>query len=534
MSRLRAPGLLLVVLVFAVFGVTLGAEYLRWDDRQHIFENPWFKDETWYMFWTQSYYGLYVPITYSLWGLLYSIDSEPWIFHLFNLVLHSLNSWMVYRWCLRWNDRDSDCALLAAAVFAVHPLQAESVAWISGARDLLAMSFALAAVLRLDPDLKKTSWNATVQSWILFALGLLCKPTIAPLPVAMMLAQFYLSSDSLKERFKSLWHLSGWLIAAVISGVAARQIQSPFADVRAPKISIGERLIVTLDSIGFYVQKLVVPWPLTGDYGRTPDWMMSEGLWRFTVPLAVALLVSLFFLRSGRRILVPILMAIVFAMPTLGLIPFQAQFNSTVADRYMYMPLSALALSLAWALRGHRLMQRVMLVILLVWSGLSLARAQVFQSDETFYSDMWNYSQRNYNAASTLGVVMLTTGRDAKAEEWLLKARELNPRHVTAVNALGTLYFLSGRWDKVLTDLEPLVKDQAFMDYNVTETRPMAALYRLLALCNHKALRWREAHRYYCMNLAMDPYNPHVAEEFEAFRKAMQTATGESSDCSKW
>jgi hypothetical protein len=531
MARLRAPGPLLTVLVFAVFGATLGAEYLRWDDRQHIFENPWFKDETWSMFWTQSYYGLYVPVIYSLWGLLYSISQEPWIFHLLNLLLHSLNSWMIYKWCLRWNDGDGRSALLAAAVFAVHPLQVEGVAWISGARDLLATTFALAAVLRLNPDLTKSTWRELLQSWSLFALGMLCKPTIAPLPLAMAVIHVMFSEGPLKERVRPLWRLSGWMIAALILGAAVQRIQSFHTEIRVPRISFWQKSVVVADSIGFYLQKLVWPWSLSGDYGRTPSVVWEEELWKITLPLALAAMGALIFFRVNRKIKVALIMALLFAAPTLGLISFQAQFNSTVADRYMYLPFAALALALACALRERRTWRIVTTALLVVWSGLSFARARVFRNDETFYTDMWRYSDHNYNAAVSLGVVMLTSGRDARAEEWLLTARTLNPRHITAVNALGTLYFLSGRGAKVLSDLEPLVRDPEFMDYNLTETRPMAAFYRLLALCNHKALKWKEAHRYYCMNLAMDPYSPHVAREFEEFRREMLATTGATSTC---
>ncbi len=532
-TLLRYPAVLLTTLVFLVFSLTLNAGYLRWDDRQHIFENPWLLAGDWSLFWTQPYYGLYVPLIYNLWGIVYQISSEAWIFHLLNLCLHSINCWLVYRWCLQWNSKAVSGALLATLVFAIHPLQTEAVAWISASRDLLATTFALSSILFLSPNLTFTRSSHAIIALTFFVLGLLCKPTIALLPVALMMAQMILKTDrSTSEKFKSLRPFFSFIVFGLAFGILTIRIQSLDTAVRAPQIDFISRVLIAFDSLGFYLRKLFLPWPLSPEYGRNPEVVIAQKLWPPSLAAVLAFVGLIWLLRPQRRQVAAIVWALIMLSPTLGLLAFQAQFNSTVADRYFYLPMAGVALLLSNTITINQ-SRRVLLIMIATcaYSYLSFTYARIFTSDKTFYTHIWQLDPNNYNATVSLGVDHLTGGRFSEAESWLVKARELNPKQATGINALASLYFLTGRGDRILAEIEPLVSDNAFIDYNLTETRPVAALYRILALTHHQKLNWKQAHRYYCMHLAMDSSKPAVIKEFEHFLIEMKAATGASLQC---
>ncbi len=150
MAKVRYWSIALIVgSCLAVYGVTLAGEFLAWDDRQHFFLNPHLVAGEFQFFWTNAYYGFFAPVTYTVWTTLFQISHEPWPFHLLNLILHTCNALFVFSLIKALLKTDDRTAALGALVFALHPLQVEPVAWISGGRDLMAAFFGLAAMRTL-------------------------------------------------------------------------------------------------------------------------------------------------------------------------------------------------------------------------------------------------------------------------------------------------------------------------------------------------------------------------------------------------
>src|SRR5262245_46904889 len=130
---------LLVAVTVAVFWPVLKFEFLNWDDRFHILDNPLFQParlENARHYWSQPYMGLYIPLTYSVWTLIGSASMSPAVFHGANLLLHIGCVLLVFN-IVRELIGAVWPAAIGAAIFAVHPVQVETVAWVSGFRDLL-------------------------------------------------------------------------------------------------------------------------------------------------------------------------------------------------------------------------------------------------------------------------------------------------------------------------------------------------------------------------------------------------------------
>lgn len=195
MPSLRNMKLLggLLLLTLLVYFPALGGHYLAWDDVRHITENPWLTEGRIGLLWTYPYYSLYIPTIYTVWTAIYALSDSPVGFHLFNVVLHALNAYLVIRLARRLQLSPLQ-QVVAALIFLLHPLQVETVAWISGGRDLLSTTLALTAT-----ELLLTSTKGVWFAFPVFALAVLAKPTIGPWPViAFLLFYSQLKNSKLK------------------------------------------------------------------------------------------------------------------------------------------------------------------------------------------------------------------------------------------------------------------------------------------------------------------------------------------------
>jgi len=147
----RAAAISLIILVTAAtFGRAVGNDYVSWDDRDTIAENPRVKEPSYdnvAYYWSHSSGGLYAPVTYSYWAALSWLARgvDPRVYHAASVVLHACAALLVFA-VVRQLVASDAAACAGALLFAVHPVQVESVAWASGAKDLLAGLFSLAMI----------------------------------------------------------------------------------------------------------------------------------------------------------------------------------------------------------------------------------------------------------------------------------------------------------------------------------------------------------------------------------------------------
>lgn len=504
--------------VGAVFGSLLTADFLRWDDYQVIVLNPVVKRGLFNVIWSDPLDGLYVPVTYSFWSALWSLSGgRPWSFHAANVVLHAINVSLVLRIGLRLTGSLSptgvSAALLGAALFAVHPLQLEPVAWITCGRDLLAAAFALGALLLL---LEHESTGALAAATGLFVLALLSKPTIAIAPLAFA-AILHGASLGTGRR---LTVLGLWLAPAAAAVLVNKAIQQPAADLRLVRLPLSQRLWVAYDSLAFYASKFIWPHPLAADYGRTPLRALAAfpsllGSGALATAIAYAARES----SRGRR-LVPGLVAaaLISAAPTLGVVPFQAQGISTVADRYAYLTLACigwLVAAVAVTLPRWSLMPVLAGVCLL--AGTTVARVPVWQTNDAFFTDMVAKNPSSLGGLSALAVERRIEERIDEAEALYRRALQIEPRDVHAVAGLIEIGIARGEFVETAAEFLPLFDDEAFLAHNRLDAMPLAHGYRLAARLSWHAHDWQRANDLYCQSFAIYFDSGERQEELQAF-----------------
>ena len=276
--------------------------------------------------------GHYWPLVYSsfwlehrLWGL------QPAGYHAVNIVLHLLNCLLLWRLLLRLAVPG---ALLIAAVFAVHPLHVESVAWIIERKDLLSALFYLGAVLAWLRLVEVGRVGHYLLVALLFAAGLLSKSVVVTLPLALLIVQWWWRGEVKRVDLLRVAPL-------VVIGVAITAADLAFyrgREVLELGYTLAERMLIAGRALWFYAGKLVWPVELAVIY---PRWEIDAGsvaAWGYVVAAAgLALALWLLRARIGRG---PLAGALYFALtlgPVLGFVDYGYMQFSFVADRFQYL-----------------------------------------------------------------------------------------------------------------------------------------------------------------------------------------------------
>jgi tetratricopeptide (TPR) repeat protein len=461
--------LAVVLLPLLVFGRVLGHALLTWDDLSNTLWNPHLVPPSpagLLYFWGHAYADLYVPLTFTLWGLLAGLSTDPWIFHAASLVLHALAALAAFL-LLRRLVRDDLAAGAGALLFALHPVQAESVGWMSGAKDVMCGMFSLFALAGYvdfvrEPRGSPLRGRALARATLLLVLALLSKPSAVAVPLlALVLDVGFLG----RKWTRSLLDLVPWIAVAAIGALVAHAVQ-PAAEV-APA-PFGSRPLIAADALAFYARKIVAPLGLAPDYGRDPKTALAGG-----PPIAAALgvlaaiLLVLFLRRRERDASGPFHattaaagLSIAAVAPVLGLVPFDFQRYSTVADHYLYLAMIGPALLFAWLLaRKPDLPLRIGAgILLLLCAAKSAAQVGVWRDDETLWRHTLSVNPKSWTAHDNLGQALQSSGRPSEALLEFGAALALNPDDARTHYNLGTTLDALDRTAEALPHLETAVR----------------------------------------------------------------------------
>jgi tetratricopeptide (TPR) repeat protein len=470
-SCLAALAVVLAVTVI-VFAQTAHFTFVNWDDNVNVVQNPWLSDVG--QFWRQPYDNLYVPVAYSFWALVYHLagtptstqipgfpgffNLNPGIFHLATLLLHLANVTMVFVLLRRLVKNDLGAAA-GSLLFAIHPLQVESVAWITETRGTLSTAFSLIAVLTYirawephpSPLLGKEGEPESGVGWtdrltaaayltiatVSYVAALLCKPTVVVLPIIVLILDYFLLR---RQVIKSLPVVAIWLAVAGVVTVKTQSAQPILPEV---KVALPYHVLVAGHALGFYVAKLFVPINLGPDYGRTPHWLVQQPWAPATLVTIAAFAAAIGYCWKRQPVIAAGLSLFVAALlPVLGLVPFLYQRISTVADRYVYVAMLGPALIVAWLI-ARRPTPAVGVgagIVLAVLAFLSFLQTGIWRDSYSLFHHSLAVNPRSYIAYDDLANALQNDGKHDEAIAAYIKSAEIKPDFADALSNLGIEY----------------------------------------------------------------------------------------------
>ena len=445
----------------------------------------------------------YWPLTYTTFWLEHKIwGLEPAGYHVVNVLLHLLNSLLVWRLLLRLG---APGAWVAAAVFAVHPLHVESVAWVIERKDVLSGLFYLAALLAWLRFLEQPRPWRYGMALLLLAAGLLSKSIVVTLPAALLIVQWWKEGRLTARDLRRVAPF--FLVALVITAVDLSSLGSILYGVKddALDYSLPERMLIASRALWFYAGKLAWPADLAVIY---PRWDVSLGDPRAWLYLAgaAALAAALWLLRRriGRGPLAGALFFAVTLSPALGFIHHGYMAYSLVADRFQYLAgIGVMAVLAGAAARGAgRLPGRLKwgagglaAVVLALLGTATWRQAGIYRDEVTFFSHVVSRNPEAPGAHYNLSTVSMKAGRLEEAVAAARIAVEKRPDHADAHAVLGTALVRTER----LAEAEEVLR-------RALETHPgHKGIHRALAEMLRDQERREEALEAYRALLEIDP-----------------------------
>jgi tetratricopeptide (TPR) repeat protein len=517
-----------------------------WDDNEHVTRPELQSAEGLYRIWfdlgaTQQYY----PLLHSAFWLEHKLWGDSTLgYHLANLLEHLTATCFVYFILTRLR---APGALLAAAVFALHPVNVESVAWISEQKNTLSAIFYLSALLvylQFEQSRRPTTYGLAT---LLFILGLMTKTVTATLPVALLVVLWW-------QRGKISWRhavrpLIPWFVLGLGAGLFTAWVERTLIGAQGAEfqLSFAQRILLAGRAIWFYLANIVWPANLIFIY---PRWQLDPtAWWQWLFPLAAAELLFLCW-RARKKWRAPLAGTLFFVgtlFPVLGFFNVYPFIYSFIADHFQYLaslgiiaPLAAGLTFLAERLsrfskfglvrqQYSHLTSVLTALVLLVLVLLSWQQCRMYADAATLYQvtidrnpDCWlaydnlgviafndnriydairlyqlslqgnpNFAVAHYD----LGIALAALNRDQEAIEQYQLAIEMRPRYAEAISNLGAAYFKMGSIKQAQESLEKAIA--------INPDLPEAHLN--LALLHRETGQTKEAIQQYYTYLKLNP-----------------------------
>jgi hypothetical protein len=457
----------LAIATFAAYEPILHNSFITFDDDSYIYDNPNitsglnFKNIVWAF--TNIHANNYHPLT----SISHMLDCRlyqlyPGGHHLTNLVFHLANTALLFFVLSKMTKRIWASAFVAA-LFALHPMHVESVAWASERKDVLSAFFWLLTMLVYWHYTQNRSKCYYALTLVTFTLGLLSKPMLVTLPCVLLLLDYWPLERYKNVKLKLLiaekipfFALSG--ILSIVTFLVQRQMGLVKDMMHYPFAWRVENAIVSYVT---YIGKMFWPFKLAIFY---PHPLGTVPLWRTLAALAMLVIVTIFVLRKIRSkpyLAIGWLWFLGTLVPVIGL--FQVGLQS-YADRYTYIPYIGLFIAITWwicdvpKINSRKMLCGVLAGLLLfVFSVKTYIQTMFWQNNYTLYSHAINVVDKNWWAYGFLGVAMGKQGEYDKAEEMLKKSLEISPDNAAMYYELAKISLYKSDWKQAIKMYERLL-----------------------------------------------------------------------------
>ena len=449
-----------------------------WDDDSYVTENPTLRtlDGLGRIWFEIGAVPQYYPLVHTtFWAEYHLWQLQPLGYHIVNVLLHGLTAVLLWLVLTRLSV---PAAWLAAAIFALHPVHVESVAWITERKNVLSGFFYFAAILayihflRLDPEPSQEStistsvplesgfdgnqWRFYFLAAVLYLCALLSKSVTSSMPVVILLLLWWKRD---RIRWRDALPLVPFFLLGIALGMLTIWLEKHHVGAKGEEwaLSIVDRFFVAGRALWFYAAKLILPYKLTFNY---PQWQIDTGVWwQYLFPLATLTTLAVLWLlrkRIGKAVLVAVLFFVVTLVPALGFFDVYPMRYSFVADHFQYLASVGLIVLLASMLVNLRrfLPKRSETVlgalVLLVLGLLTWRQGYIYQDTETLWLDTINKNPSSWMAHNNLGDELTRQGRLDEAVSHFYLSLSIKPDHYRAHYNLANTLSRQGNFDKAI------------------------------------------------------------------------------------
>ena len=466
--------ILLVGLVWIVFGQTLRHEFINYDDDQYVYENPRITDGLtldgiqWAL--THVHANNWHPLTtisHMLDCQLYGL--QPWGHHLTNVLLHSVAVTFLFL-ALRELTRTLWPSAFVAAVFAIHPLRVGSVAWVAERKDVLSGIFFMLflwAYARYARSNRPSS-RRYVMLLVLFGLGLMSKPTLVTLPFVLLLLDYWplrrftgersiqggSSFPAKSVRYLLVEKIPFFALSAASCAITFLVQEGLMMAMR--RLTFGDRIANAALSYAAYLGQMIWPAHLAVFYPYPPPGNLNIA--KAILAFLLLTIISLMFFLWRRKLpflLVGWLWFLGMLVPMIGIVQVGEQAR---ADRYTYLAQIGLYLLITWGAmelfaRWRHARQVLIAFALLIVTGLtvdSYFQTSFWRDSETLWNETIANTSNNYIAHNDLGKAVMQKGRLDEAVTHFRKALETCTNCPEVYNNLGHVLARKGDWSNAV------------------------------------------------------------------------------------
>jgi tetratricopeptide (TPR) repeat protein len=525
----------LVAITWLVFGQTIRYDFVNYDDNDYVYANPAITSGLTLHGIIHAFSGRHARNWHPLTTLSHMLDCQLWGVragghHFTNIVLHTIAVVLLFLVLQQMTGAIWQSAFVAA-LFAIHPLHVESVAWISERKDVLSAVFFMLTLGAYVRYVRSPSIGRYLTMSILFALGLMSKPMLVTLPFILLLLDYWpLKGFAVRSSTKRLILEKIPLLALSVAGGFITLWVQQSSVARTEELPLIWRVANGLVTYATYLRQMIWPmglavfYPHPGD--QLPVWEIGLG----SVLLGLVSAGAIALRRKRPYLVTGWFWYLVMLLPVAGLIQVGSQAH---ADRYTYLPQIGLYLLLAWAITdalASQLQRRILAVtasvavIALAWCAH--VQASYWRNGESLWGHALAVTSGNFMAHDGLGEYLGNRGRLDEAIDQFQKALNIAPGYPEIETNLILALTRKGRTDEAITHLQALLKEypnDAQAQYNLGNALRKKGDSQGAIAAYEKALsiqvRYPAAH--YNLGIALDQ-NGQIDEAIAHYQEAVQ------------
>ncbi len=467
--------LLLAVAALALYNPVNRHPFVNYDDDRYVTENPHVRQgltaETVRWALTSTEQANWHPLTWMSHALdctLFRLN--PAGHHFTSILLHAINAALLFL-LLMWATGRLGPSLFVAALFALHPINVESVAWIAERKNVLCTFFFFLTLWAYGWYTRRPSWQRYLVVVAGFAAGLASKPMVITLPFVLLLLDYWPLDRVRGEGDKGRPATLPWtrlvleklplLALSAGSAVITVQAQQAGGSIRTTvEFSLGVRVANAIYAYAMYLWKMVWPARLAPLYPHPGDTLATGRV--FVAALVLfAITVAVWRLRRRRYWLVGWLWFLGTLVPVIGLVQVG---EAAMADRYAYIPLIGIFVMIAFGIAdwtqqrnfgyGPAVPAAAVLLVLVLVTNRQIG---YWQSNYDLWSHTLAVTENNFVAEDNVGGALILEDKEGEAHPHFEAAARINPRDPMSQSNLGTYYQNHGQMREAITHYEAAV-----------------------------------------------------------------------------